>query len=188
MPTPRTLAILSLALLPVFAGCATPTAQAPPDELGLVREATAAWKMPEAAEAAGYSRYSRYIDHHGVHYRNLAFATSGFDLLKPPVLSYIMLEDGSLTLGAVEYSIPRTTNVPPEGFAGSDDVWGVHEASCHYEDGKSFAEKVESACPPIHPESSAPVLLWHPDQWTLHAWIHIENPAGTFKPANPNVR
>ena len=32
--------------------------------------------------------------------------------------------------------------------------------------------------------SGAPIPVSH---WSLHAWIHEENPAGMFKPFNPNI-
>lgn len=78
---------------------------------------------------------------------------------RPQVLAYGVDESGDLTLGAVEWVVPKQgphETEPPDLF--------------DHDDGKE-----------VWQEDSPQEGLW-----SLHAWIHAANPDGVFAPFNPH--
>lgn len=77
------------------------------------------------------------------------------------VLVHGVDDDGELVLGGLEYVVPKQgpyAEEPPDLF---DYDWGGE-----FRGEDSPAESM----------------------WTLHAWVHARNPAGTFAPFNPDER
>lgn len=140
-----------------------------------IREATAAFRDVQAAEAAGYVATACASGGSegamGIHYVNpgLLFNADGtpngeFEVTTPEALIYEPLSDGRLKLVGVEYI--------------------------------AFAEPWNNA----HSGGESPVLngqLFHyagapnryrlPAFYELHVWAWKENPSGTFADWNPNV-
>jgi len=80
------------------------------------------------------------------------------DPRKPQVLAYGVDGDGELTLGAVEYVVPKAgphETDPPDlfGHDGGREVWAEDS-----------------------PQEGV---------WSLHAWVHAPNPDGMFAAFNP---
>lgn len=93
----------------------------------------------------------------GYHFMNRSLLGSD-DPTTPQVLMYGVDETGALTLGGVEYIVPKRGSYETEApdFFGHDDG----------------AEAWQEDSP-------------QEGMWSLHAWIHTENPEGTFAPFNP---
>ncbi len=151
-------------------------------ELAAARQATAKYHDVNAALADGYAPFSPHIPGMGVHYVNFSLLDAVFDIERPEILIYSMAEGNGPKLVAVEY----VAVVLKSGFAGESDVWDIHSASCHYEDGYEEVQPAPVLCPPTSP-GGAPLVLWHPDLFAVHVWIWRGNPDGIFEPFNPNV-
>jgi hypothetical protein len=97
-------------------------------DLERVRTATLKYRTVDSALAAGYEDINVVMPRMGRHYLNKALLDNNFDPEKPELLVYVP-EGNGMKLVAAEYAVPvDTTNlVPPEGFAGSDDVWERNE-------------------------------------------------------------
>jgi hypothetical protein len=133
------------------------TANAEPDGLSAVRQATAAFHDIGLAEAAGYHPLLTCFDQPGAgmgqHYANRQLFDGSVDPLHPEALVY-QVRDNRLQLVAVEYIIPM-----PD--------WNGLQAPILF--GQAFT--------PI------PSL----EIWALHAWIWRPNPSGMFANYNPDV-
>ncbi len=151
-------------------------------ELAAARRATAMYHDVNEALADGYVPVSPHIPGMGVHYVNFPLLDAVFDIERPEILLYSMAEGNKPKLVAVEY----VAVVPSSGFAGDSDEWDTHPASCHYADGFEVEEPDPLACPTTSP-GGAPLALWHPDLFAVHAWIWRGNPDGVFAAFNPNV-
>lgn len=168
------------------AGCLGPGDGAG-DPFVRLNEAHAALATPKDAEAAGWVRATGYVPHMGLHYYLPERAEAPFDADRPNALNFVRDADGTLRLGALEYWVPRATNIPPEGFAGDADTWGTHEASCHFVDGTQVQGTTRESCPEASASTGSPLAFWHPNYWTLHVWLYEDNPEGRFVPFNPRV-
>ncbi len=157
-------------------------------ELFEAREATAKYLDVSMAIADGYVPVSPPVPGMGVHYLRflpippVPDVDPVFEATRPEILLYSLTGDGP-KLVAVEYAV---AGPEPSGFAGRSDVWDLHLASCHYADEFEIEEPDSSSCPTTSPDG-APLVLWHPDLWTLHVWMWLWNPDGIFEPFNPNV-
>src|SRR6185503_7448666 len=58
------------------------------------------------------------------------------------------------------------------------------EASCHYRDYRELPGASARDCPPTHPVSGEPFILWHPALAVAHVWAWYPNPAGPFAEEN----
>lgn len=153
-------------------------------ELAAVRRATAKYHDVSRAVADGYVQLSGHVPGMGAHFVNLGLVDITFDLTEPEILLYSLTEGNKPKLVSVEYA---NAIFAPSGFTGDLDEWHVHLASCHYADGSELEIPAPFLCPDPHPDTGAPLGLWHPDLWTLHTWIWRGNPDGVFEEFNPNV-
>jgi hypothetical protein len=94
-------------------------------ELQQARAATARYRDINNAFADGYADINVVVPNMGYHFMKPELVDATFDIRKPEILVYNKNEDGSFTLGAVEYAVPigLSPNAAPEGFTGSADVW-----------------------------------------------------------------
>jgi hypothetical protein len=125
-----------------------------------VREATARFKTPEAAEAAGYKRGTDCIEHQpagamGYHFQNPTLRDATLDLNHPEVLVYEKKPDGAFKLNGVEFIVPISawTAAEPPRIMGQ------------------ALKKAESL-----------------GIWYLHVWTWEPSPSGLFADWNPNVK
>jgi hypothetical protein len=124
------------------------------------RAATAKFRNPEAAIAAGYPATAHCLENRpiggmGLHFANAALQDTTLDVEKPEILVYEKMADGSVRLNGVEYVVPIaawTAEQPPtlmgQPFTRADGL-GI---------------------------------------WYLHAWIWKPSASGLFADWNPDVR
>ena len=183
-------------LLPLFALAglvllATPTSADHPrsaDEIvAEVRRATEQYRDIARARADGFVQVSGMEARHGYHFMSMntpiltaaGMAASALDLARPPMLLYVE-RDGVWQLAGVEYALP----VPPRPNPLPGAEWHRHEASCHYRDYREAPAPRAADCPPRHPESNEPFVLWHPTFAVAHVWAWIPSPDGPFSEEN----
>jgi hypothetical protein len=149
-------------------------------DIAAAREATAKYATNLGkAKADGYRIITKMMPNMGFHFLNPAI--TGFDVRKPPILVYEHTATG-WQLGALEWvftSMPKTAPLPNATF-------GFFPAGCHYDDGTFIPEPAQTDCPKKAP-SGATFFFWHPDLFTLHAWVWYPNPAGLYSSTNPLV-
>jgi hypothetical protein len=124
------------------------------------RAATAKFRNPDAAVAAGYPATSHCVENQptggmGLHFANAARQDTTLDVEKPEILVYEKMGDGSIRLNGVEYVVPLaawTSDQPPTLM------------------GQPF-------------KRANGLGIWY-----LHAWIWKPSPAGVFADWNPDVR
>jgi hypothetical protein len=134
------------------------------NDLAQVREATAQFHRPEAAQAAGYDLVPGLdycfnnpgVGAMGYHYINTGILDTTVELLRPEAMVYAPGPDGILQLAAVEYIVP----------AGP---WDAENTELPMLLGQHF-----------HLNANLGVYV-------LHAWIWKNNPSGIFEDWNPNV-
>ena len=98
------------------------------EQLERAKEATEKYRDVNVAIAEGFIVGSPDVPGEGYHYLNPRRLDCNFDPAKPEILLYAFLPGKSeLRLVALEYAIPfacmPANGPPPEGFAGSADVW-----------------------------------------------------------------
>lgn len=159
----------SLLLLAAFAAVAA--AAACDDEspthteetlLDRVRTETMAFQSTSAASQAGYEADGHCVEHPelggmGDHWVNEGLVDPDLDPLVPEALLYATGDDGP-ELIAVEYIVIDAGQDRPDFDGQPFDEGGV-----------------------------APLEEADVDHWSLHVWVHRENPSGTFAPFNPDV-
>ena len=152
-----------------FVGCKKSPAEPAPDLAQSVRGETVRFTNTTTAISAGYVFEDHCVAHPqlggmGYHWINESLIDPQFEPLKPEILLYESNGSGSFTLTGVEYVVIAPPGTDLEGPArphfGSHpfDIGGV---------------------PPLADAGVA--------HWSLHVWLHKDNPAGLFVPFNPNV-
>ena len=152
-----------------------------------VRRATEQYQNIARARADGFVQVSGMEARHGYHFMNIngpmltaaGMAASALDFARPPMLLYVERE-GVWQLAGVEYALA----VPPRPNPLPGAEWHRHEASCHYRDYKEAPAPRAADCPPKHPESGEPFVLWHPSFAVAHVWAWIPSPDGPFSEEN----
>ncbi|QOS12454.1 uncharacterized protein HfgLR_11585 [Haloferax gibbonsii] len=130
-------------------------------ELASVRAATSKYADVRKAIADGYVLGSPFVPGMGYHYVNHHYIIENYDdevdITKPAALVYGKNEGNGkeeLVLGAAEYLF--------------DEV-----------------QEYEGPFPdPFHGDSDDGMWGFAGGHWGLHAWVHVNNPAGTFAPFN----
>ena len=134
------------------------------DNLAELRDATAQYHRPEAAQAAGYDLVPG-LDHcfnnpgvgaMGYHYIDTSRLDSTVNFLQPEVMVYTPGPNGILQLGAVEYVVPA-----PDWDAKYTELPQVIGREFHFNPGLNV--------------------------YVLHIWVWKNNPSGMFEDWNPNV-
>jgi len=149
-------------------------------QINALAKIVAAYKRPEAAEAAGYVRVGDYIPGVGLHYVRAEFLGSEPSYDRPPVLLYGR-EEGGWRLAGVRFV---ATNPDAVLFQVAD--WPDHPASAHFEDGtEQAAARAEDA--PRQNAQGSPIAFWHPTLYGLTVWVGIVNPEGLFAPRHPEL-
>lgn len=133
------------------------------DLLRSVRQQTARFNSTIQATRAGYVADAHCVAHPelggmGYHWLNRDLIDPVYEPLEPEVLLYAAGAGGNLRLVAVEYIVIDVGQPHPDFDGHLFDVGGV---------------------PPL-----AAAGIPH---WSLHVWVHEENPNGLFAPFNPNV-
>jgi hypothetical protein len=149
-------------------------------QLEAVRNATVRYRDFENARRDGYKRFGKEGPLMGEHWYHPDIVKQPLDLQRPSTLQYAII-DGRRVLVGVAYTVYNRPGDPlPEGFAGDDDHWHVHDVN-----------KIARAI-----TEERPLLRWLVDRriakgktgagngrthlTMLHAWVWSENPAGVF--------
>jgi hypothetical protein len=133
------------------------------DLLKAVRQETSRFNSTVQATRYGYVGDDHCVAHPelggmGYHWVNGPLIDPVFDPLQPEVLLYARGPGGNLRLTGVEYIVIDIGQEAPEFDGQPFDVGGV---------------------PPLM-EAGVP-------HWSLHVWVHMDNPSGLFAPFNPDV-
>jgi hypothetical protein len=155
------ISVMIVILVLTSIAAARPFAQS---DLAQVRQATAQFHRPEAAQAAGYDLVPGLdycfnkpgVGGMGYHYINTSILDLNVDLLNPEAMVYAPGPNGILQLAAVEYIVPAA-------------AWDAVNSELPELLGQHF-----------HLNQSLGVYV-------LHAWIWKNNPAGIFEDWNPTV-
>jgi hypothetical protein len=136
---------------------------------------------PEDALAAGYQKAAAELPGIGAHYVRWDLVDEPFDPTQPSMLLYDESSVRPDRLAGFSYWV-RSTDGPPDGFAGDADHWHMHHGLC-FVDGLLTNEDV------VDPAGCAGEWLAGTDLWMGHAWVNPEvaNPWGRFAPRNPLV-
>ena len=160
------------------------SSNAPASELSAqieaVRSTTERYRDIENARRDGYRLFGKEGPLMGEHWYHPDIVKQPLDLRHPSTLQYAII-NGRRELVGVAYTVYNRPGEPlPEGFAGSDDHWHVHDV-----------DKIARAI-----TEERPFLRWLVDQriargksgagngrthlTMLHAWIWSDNPDGVF--------
>lgn len=171
-----------------------------PAEVGVLREQLqAAYAVAQkyhdvrVAEADGYRNTTNDVPFMGAHFLNSQYVADGvFDPARPEGLLYSKLgrgDDAEWKLVGVWYLLVPgvnpgvTATVPPEGFAGSLDLWHEHIGLCT-RNGIISENNTREDC-------LADGGQWVGDlRWMMHAWVApevIDNPQGVFTYLNAEL-
>lgn len=231
------LAALGVGIAGMSGGCTTAVLSGGNElqsELDSVTSATEKYKDPKKALEDGFKLGGPYVPGMGWHFSHPEWlqdaAKNGFDIEKPPMLTYLDNQDTEgLKLAAVEYGLPAKVaekNGTPDLFsddnADATEKWHTHKAATHVfangngkqDDPKALGFKgltgkqnwaefrpVDKDLKPgdsislnwgkpnakqgdNKEERVVDLVSNHPSLTTLHAWVHVENPDGVFKPVN----
>lgn len=150
-------------------------------QLEEVREATVRYQDIKAAQADGFVRFGRVEGPlMGEHWYRRDLLDQPLDLRRPSTLQYAVIR-GERVLVGVAYTVYQKPGDPlPEGFAGEEDHWHVHD----------LIRLARAAT------QERPLLRWLVNRRIeqdkvgreggrtrlvmLHAWVWMENPDGVF--------
>lgn len=130
-------------------------------ELAALRRATAKYHDVDVATDDGYAQASPFVPEMGFHYVNGSLIDGSIEVTQPEALVYDSNDPQKKQrkLGAVEYIIP--TAIISDQSNLPTPFTGMTTGDWHHE------EEIRA--------------------WTLHVWIWLDNPEGTFHPENPRV-
>jgi hypothetical protein len=150
-------------------GCDSSTAASDPDLATQVRLETQRFSSTAVAASAGYQMDEHCVAHPqlggmGHHWVNGPLIDGTFEPMRPEVLLYERTPGGEFRLTGVEYVVLAQPGVDLEGPARPRfdnqpfDIGGV-----------------------------GPLMQAGVPHWSLHVWVHKDNPSGMFAPFNPSV-
>lgn len=149
------------------------------EQLDEVREATAPYERFDAMGDAGYvsAKLPLYCGL-GYHFDKESLWEKPPQPTQPGSLAYVLSADGQLTLGAAEYLF--VTDKDDEGNPADP------EPDVFNDEAEPLDEQPLSGTR----ESDGWELVEDPATgkfvWSLHAWVHVDNPDGVFHPSNPD--
>ena len=153
-------------------------------QLELARAAAA--KFPTAADArdAGYIRITPYLPCIGAHWIKPSLMDDTFDVNEPEMLLYDRSgPDGEMV--GLSYWARTGKNDPPEGFAGSNDLWHQHIGLCVSDEGVvGNEETTKEECAERGGQKTD-----GSDSWMVHAWVvpGWESAWGLFSGEHPEL-
>lgn len=149
-------------------------------QVAAVRAATERYRDFENAKRDGYKLFGKEGPLMGEHWYRADIVREPLDLARPSTLQYATIS-GRRELVGVAYTVYNRPGEPlPEGFAGAEDEWHVHDVD-------RIARTITE---------DRPLLRWMVDRriaqgksgagngrthlTMLHAWIWSDNPDGLF--------
>jgi hypothetical protein len=150
-------------------------------QLEAVRKATAKYSDLEAAKRDGYVQFGREERPlMGEHWFRKDLVNQPLDLARPSTLQYATI-NGKLQLVGVAFTVYQKPNeAVPEGFAGSSDMWHVHDltkmATALTEGRPLAAFLVRNRMN----RTNAAMREGRTQLAMVHAWTALDNPDGVF--------
>jgi hypothetical protein len=136
------------------------------------------------AEAAGWRRVTPYVPCIAAHYLKGSALTNPFDPTEPEILLYDGTDDDSRIVG-LSYLQLTTPGTPPEGFAGQNDPWHVHEYLCIGRRGVLGDTSVsEEECRARGGQRQKLDNLWMTHMWNAPGW---DSRWGLFSSEHPDL-
>lgn len=134
------------------------------------------------AEAGGWRRITPYVPCIAAHYINNSALTNPFDPAEPEILLYAGTDPDSEIVGL---SYLQLHDGEPEGFAGSNDPWHVHETLCIGEGGVlGDTGTTDEDCEARGGRTVPLGNLWMTHMWNVAGW---DSYWGLFSSEHPNL-
>jgi hypothetical protein len=136
------------------------------------------------AEAAGYRRITPYVPCIAAHYIKAGALMNGFDPGEPEIALYDGTDPDSKIVG-LSYLQFASKDAPPDGFAGANDPWHVHEQLCIGGGGVVGDESTtEAECAARGGRVTKLGNLWMTHMWNVPGW---ESRWGLFSSEHPDL-
>jgi hypothetical protein len=136
------------------------------------------------AEAAGWHRVTPYVPCIAAHYLKGSALTNPFDPNEPEILLYDGTDPDSKIVGLSYLQFTSPGN-PPEGFAGANDPWHVHEYLCIGKRGVLGDTNVsEEDCKARGGTRQKLNNLWMTHMWNVPGW---DSRWGLFSSEHPDL-
>jgi len=169
-----------------WASLDTPTHDLLEQQLSEAHAVTLEYPTVASAEAAGYHMTTTYVPCIGAHYINPAYLIGQFDVAHPAMLLYDGTQPDAKIIGLSYASM--SGEKPPDGFAGSNDIWHQHNLNgglCLKGTVVVGAESVsKSEC-----EARGGHKVALNSLWMMHAWVADGWPSswGVFSAEHPDL-
>jgi hypothetical protein len=136
------------------------------------------------AEAGGWRRVTPYVPCIAAHYLKSGALTNPFDPSEPEILLYDGTKPDSKIVG-LSYLAFNTKEKPPEGFAGANDPWHVHEYLCIGRGGVLGDTNVSAEdCKARGGNRQYLGNLWMTHMWNVAGW---DSRWGLFSSEHPDL-
>jgi hypothetical protein len=168
--------------VPAGTPAASPTLNSQIEE---VRQATARYRNHAVAREDGYRLFGSEGALMGEHWYRSDLVREPLDLDRPSTLQYATIANERRLVGVAYTTYRRPADPMPEGFAGPDDHWHVHDVV-------KLARAISEGRPLVRWLTENRITrgkLGGGDGRThltmVHAWIWLENPDGMFANDHP---
>ena len=153
-------------------------------QLDIAHQVTLQHATVADAEADGYHMVTGYVPCIGAHYIKISNMIGGFDPAKPSMLLYDGTNPDSKIVG-LSYLQFASKEAPPEGFAGANDPWHVHEQLCIGGGGVVGDESTtDEECAARGGKVTKLGNLWMTHMWNVPGW---ESRWGLFSSEHPDL-
>jgi len=144
----------------------------------------AAHPTVKEAEADGWRRITPYVPCIAAHYIKSSALTNPFDPAQPEIALYDGTDPDSKIVG-LSYLQFASKEAPPEGFAGANDPWHVHEQLCIGGGGVVGDESTtDEECAARGGKVTKLGNLWMTHMWNVPGW---ESRWGLFSSEHPDL-
>jgi hypothetical protein len=154
------------------------------EQVAASNQVVATYPTAAAAEAAGWRRITPYVPCIAAHYLKGSALTNPFDPKEPEILLYDGTKPDSKIVG-LSYLQFDGTGKAPEGFAGANDPWHVHEYLCLGKGGVLGDTNVSEAdCKARGGTRQKLNNLWMTHMWNVAGW---DSRWGLFSSEHPDL-
>lgn len=144
-------------------------------------EAIASYSTVTDAEAAGWQLITGYVPCIAAHYINYAALANGFDPAQPEI---ILFDGQSSDSQIVGLSYLQFSEEEPEGFAGKNDPWHIHETLCIGSIVVGDEGTSDEECAARGGSTVDLGTLWMNHQWAVPGW---DSRWGLFSSEHPDL-
>jgi hypothetical protein len=144
-------------------------------------EAIAKYPTVKDAEAAGWKLITPYVPCIAAHYINYNALGNGFDPAQPEIILFDGQDPDS---GIVGLSYLQFSQEEPEGFAGKNDPWHIHETLCIGSTVVGDESTSDEECEARGGRTVDLGTLWMNHQWAVPGW---DSRWGLFSSEHPDL-